>query len=100
MGTSPEWSFAIAALSEVVGQKIALDGGLPQHGQDVRRSSSTATARRSALQPGARHPDLSWDRVPGASLYQVWVNTDASFTTPMEPERRSRRRPTRCTYPT
>ena len=23
-------------------------------------------------------PDLSWDAVPGASLYQVWVNTDAS----------------------
>lgn len=86
LGNSPEWSFDIAGLADVVGQKIALTGA------SLNTANTCSLALDSNGQTGPRcnpmpaTPILSWDKVPGASLYQVWVNTDASFTTPMEPE--------------
>jgi hypothetical protein len=83
---SPEWSFNILKLDAVTGQQLALSvptlgtadactSRLNANGVDGPRCSTVPTS-----------PVLSWSRVPGASLYQVWVNTDASFTTLMEPE--------------
>ena len=86
LGNSPEWSFTIAALADVVGQKIALTGASLSTANtcSLQLDSNGQTGPRCT--PMSATPTLSWDKVPGASLYQVWVNTDASFTTPMEPE--------------
>ena len=86
LGASPEWSFAIDDLTEVVGQKVALTAASLSTANtcSLKLDSNGQTGPRCNPMPAT--PTLSWDRVPGASLYQVWVNTDASFTTPMEPE--------------
>ena len=86
LSRSPEWTFDIAELGDVAGQKIALTGASLKTSNtcSLKLDSNGQTGPRCNPMPAT--PTLSWNKVPGASLYQVWVNTDASFTTPMEPE--------------
>ena len=85
---SPEWVFTIAPLGSVTGQEAALDGTTLGTAEscDLRLDAGGTDGPRCNPMPST--PVVSWDKVPGASLYQVWVATDASFTTPMEPESR------------
>jgi hypothetical protein len=82
----PIWTFTIAPLESVSGQEIALTAASlgTSNTCDLHLDANGQTGPRCSPMPAT--PTVSWTKVPGASLYQVWVNTDASFTTPMEPE--------------
>ena len=76
--------YTITSLDAATGQALALDGStlLAGGGCKVRLTDGVNGPRCEGV---PTTPVLSWDPVPGASLYMVYVSRDKSFTNLLEP---------------
>lgn len=81
IGVSPRYTFHIAGLDPVAGQRLAL-GGEALRTDEGCGARIGATPSTCADLPAT--PTLGWDPVPGASFYMVYVGQDDKFTNMLE----------------
>ena len=98
LAQSPLSVYTIKQLNPTAGQALALNGmTLAAGGGCTAHLTDGVNGPRCEGVPTT--PVLSWDPLPGASHYMVYVSRDKGFTNLLEPEQHLGRRPTRCTHP-
>ncbi|WP_457185341.1 Ig-like domain repeat protein [Nocardioides sp. P5_E3] len=80
----PLTTFSVSDINTVTGQSLAIDGSiLVAGGGCTAHLTDGVNGPRCEGVPTT--PVLSWDPVPGANLYMVYVSRDRSFTNLLEP---------------
>jgi hypothetical protein len=83
LGQGPLTTFTISAIAPVIGQSLAINGSvLAAHAGCTAHLTDGVNGPRCEDVPTT--PVLSWDPIPGASMYMVYVSRDRAFTNLLE----------------